>query len=337
LKYTGKIIVLAFPDTFVKMSDELMCKLLPLVGIGTRTHIKAGHAALVLIENETGEARYFDFGRYVTPKGKGRVRGANTDVELEIPVKAKIENGVLQNLNEFLLWLDAHPEKTHGSGRLVASLCESIDYEKASEYIAQMQGQGSIPYKAFGNVGSNCARFVTETILSSTEEESIIKWLKWNKRFTPSTVGNVEKSASVDGVYQIFNGEIAPYDGSAFKENLTNYFDKRVPKCAYEEITKQELPENAQFLDGTGSAAYFHLESTGDGNAIVRRFTEFGELDFEGTATLPNDFSTSDPFEFIYDSNCLFCTIRQGESIFRLELKKKKGSLINLVQRVHSA
>ena len=56
MKYTGKIIVLAFPDTFVRMSDEFMCKVLPLLGIGTRTHVKAGHAALVLVENETGNA-----------------------------------------------------------------------------------------------------------------------------------------------------------------------------------------------------------------------------------------------------------------------------------------
>lgn len=75
MKNTGKIIVLAFPDTFVKMSDELMCKILPLVGLGTRTHIKAGHAALVLIENETGVAQYFDFGRYILLKARGECAG----------------------------------------------------------------------------------------------------------------------------------------------------------------------------------------------------------------------------------------------------------------------
>jgi hypothetical protein len=211
LKNTGKIIVLAFPDTFVKMSDELMCKILPLVGLGTRTHIKAGHAALVLIENETGVAQYFDFGRYITPPGKGRVRGALTDVELVVPVKAQIKNHQLINLNELLLWLEAHPEKTHGEGRLVASLCDTVDYDKALLYIMDLQGQGSIPYKAFGKVGSNCARFVTETILASTNNNSIIKYLKRNKKFTPSTVGNVERSASQDGVYEIYNGCIKPY------------------------------------------------------------------------------------------------------------------------------
>ena len=88
------------------MSDELLVKLLPLVGLGTGNYIKAGHAALVLIENKTGKATYYDFGRYITPKGYGRVRGQNTDVELAIPFKAKIKNDQLKNLDQFLLWLD---------------------------------------------------------------------------------------------------------------------------------------------------------------------------------------------------------------------------------------
>ena len=104
MKYTGKIIVLAYPDTFVTMSNEFICKLLPLVGIGTWEYMKAGHAALILIENETGSARYFDFGRYVTPEGLGRVRGVNTDVEVAIPFLADIsEENKLNNLNQFFV------------------------------------------------------------------------------------------------------------------------------------------------------------------------------------------------------------------------------------------
>ena len=334
--YNGKIIVLAFPDTFVKMSDELMCKILPLMGLGTRTHIKAGHAALVLIENETGKAQYFDFGRYITPKGKGRVRGANTDIELEVPVKAIVREGNLENLDELLLWLDAHPEKTHGSGRLVASLCSSINYEKALAYIHSLQGQGSVPYKAFGKIGSNCARFVTETILASTIDSSIQKYLKRNKKFTPSTIGNVEKSASEEGVYQVFDGVIAPYNSTALRENLTNYFDRRVP-AAHELEVEMNMPENVHFLDGTGSSAYFHLEVVSEKRGIVRRFTEFGEQDFEGVTTFPKDFSVVGDYSFVYDSNCAYCTLQQGDSLFRLELTSQEQTAISLTQTAHSA
>jgi len=336
LKHTGKIIVLAFPDTFVKMSDELMCKLLPLVGLGTRTHIKAGHAALVLLENATGNAFYYDFGRYITPDGLGRARGANTDAELEIPFKANItEKGNLENLEQFLLWLDAHPEKTHGSGRLVASLCEDINFEMAEQYIKELQNQGSVPYKAFGKVGSNCARFVTETILSSTDNRETIKHLTHNKKFTPSTIGNVEKSTSSD-IFEIYQGVIRPYGSNALRENLTNYFDKKVPESYKITPEKKEVPDDAQFLSGIGSSAYFRLKEE-NGALVITRYTEYGEQDFQGLSAIPEGFDTKEPYKFVYDSNCEFCTVQQDGETFRLELKKKEDIKLSSAQRVHSA
>lgn len=334
MKYTGKIIVLAFPDTFVKMSDELMCKILPLIGLGTRTHIKAGHAALVLIENATGNAFYYDFGRYITPEGKGRVRGANTDVELEIPFKGKIKEGQLENLEEFLLWLDAHPEKTHGMGRLVASLCEDVNYERAATFINDLQSQGSVPYKAFGKVGSNCARFVTETILSATENQAVIRHLLHNKKFTPSTVGNVEKSANSD-VFQVQDGIIQAYESTALRENLTNYFDKKVPNLNQSPLTDVEVPSSAQLLTGIGSSAYFKLD-TEAGKLLITRFTENGEQDFQGYAIIPEGFQVNASCQFVYDSNCEYCTVEQHGTTFRLELTRK-ALASNSAQRVHSA
>lgn len=334
MKYNGKIIVLAFPDTFVKMSDELMCKILPLVGLGTRTHIKAGHAALVLIENATGNAFYYDFGRYITPEGSGRVRGFNTDAELEIPFKAVLKNDVLENLDAFLLWLDAHPEKTHGSGRLVASLNEHVYFEKAHEYILALQNQGSIPYRAFGALGSNCARFVTETILSSTEEKHIIKALKHNKKFTPSTVGNVEKSAS-NKVYQVYNGIISDYNSTALRENLTNYFDKKVPESYFQDGKDDvEIPKGAQLLTGIGSSAWFYLEKETKSQVLITRYTEEGVPDCRGIAKIPEGFDVTKEYTFVYDSNCAYCTIAQGEKKYRFDLIRKE-LMSNSEQREH--
>ena len=319
MKHTGKIIVLAFPDTFVRMSDELMCKILPLMGIGTRTHVKAGHAALVLIENATGNAYYHDFGRYVTPPGKGRVRGANTDAELAIPFKAIINNDKLENLEDFLVWLNTHPEKTHGSGRLVASLCDDVNFELAASYIDSLQSQGSVPYKAFGNVGSNCSRFVTETILSATDNSFIRRHLTFNKKFTPSTIGNVEKSAS-SLVFQVEGGEVKEYGSTALRENLTNYFDKKAPESYKQEKVAKNIPEGAQLLTGIGSNAYFVLEEIKKGKLCVRRFTEDGEQDFKGYASVPEGFNSKGDYKFVYDSNCQYCTVEQDNVAYRLEL-----------------
>lgn len=322
MKHTGKIVILAFPDTFVTMSTEWICKVLPLVGLGTKEYIKAGHAALVLIENETGKTRYFDFGRYVTPKGHGRVRSASTDAELHMPMTAQLSaNHTLQNLDEMLLWLDANPQKTHGAGRLLASVCDAIDYTKAEAYILQLQSRGSIPYGVFGKTGSNCARFVTDTILASTSDKKITKALNFNKKFTPSTVGNVEKANTLQEAFQVRNGKIELFEGSALKENLTNYFHKKKPEGNVTKIKKtfSKKPQ-LQKLAGTGSNAWFEITAMElpPNHFNIKRYNDLGELDYDGVY-VSAQLDLSLPYQFTYDSHCEFCHIIQENKKIKLE------------------
>lgn len=317
MKHTGTILVLAYPDTFVTMSDEWICNLLPLVGLGTREYIKAGHAALMLIENRTGDVSYFDFGRYITPKGHGRVRGANTDAELDVSIRAAFcSKGKLKNVEELLLWLDANPQKTHGEGRLLASVCHSIDFQKAKNYIDQLQGRGSIPYGAFNKDGSNCSRFVTDTILAATIDQKIIRSLKFNKKFTPSTVGNVEKAAT-SPLFEVYDGQVKPFQGSALKENLKNYFDRKKP---YSHQNKAVLspPGKAQKLSGIGSNAWFELVLDDDLPKFhfrIRRYNDLLQIDYDGVY-ISETFDISESFQFTYDSHCAFChVIQKGKKI----------------------
>ena len=319
---TGKIIVLAYPDTFVQVTDEWICRLFPLVGIGTREYIKAGHAALVLVENETKNAFYYDFGRYVTPVGFGRVRGATTDVELEIPFKAVLkDDNSLENLEAFLLWLDANPQLTHGEGRLLASVCDLVDYKIARNHILNLQAKGSMRYGAFGKTDSNCSRFVTNTILAATKEKRIRKALRFNKIFTPSPVGNVEKAATSTLVFQVLNGVVSEFPGSAFKENLKNYFHKSRPVKELKYIP--EVPSNAQKLEGAGSSAWFELvtEILPLHHFRIKRYNELHAVDFDGIYKTGEAFDEKLPYIFTYDSHCEVCHIIQfGKKIKFLKI-----------------
>ncbi|WP_378185471.1 DUF6695 family protein [Aquimarina sp. W85] len=319
---TGKIIVLAFPDTFVKYSDEFALRLFPFLGLGKNRYIKAGHAALVLIHNKSGDAAYYDFGRYMTPSGLGRVRSALTDVELELPMHAIFnEKGDLINLDEFLKWLESHPEYTHGEGRLVASLCSDINFEDAKKYLLTMQDQGSLPYRAFGRKGSNCSRLVTETLIQSTTNKRIKRCLTRIKLFTPSPLGNVFYASSKRTIYTVKDGSVQLYDKSVTRENLFNYFDKRIPKYA---ITQSKtLPLNSKnlfFLSGVGSSAFFYIREVHDKNEyIIQRLTPSGVLDFEGVFIVEKGaFDFENNFQIIYDSNCLYCHIEQENKIYKL-------------------
>ncbi len=328
MNYTGKIISLAFPDTFVRFSDEKNASnLLQLFGLGKNGIIKAGHAAFVLIENKTGIAEYYDFGRYITPQGKGRVRSAITDVELEIPFKAKFTtDGELANVDEFLLWLEKHPEKTHGSGRLVASVCDCIFYDKAKAYVLETQNKGSIPYSTFRKEGSNCSRIVTDTLLESTDNSKIRIPLLRNKMFTPSPLGNVEKSRLGNPIYQVEKGELIVYPGSVFRENLTNYFDKKIPKMMNNHVVNPKgFLKNAHFLDGIGSSAYFVMNSCDFDDDLyeIIRYTECGEKDFKGLFSANSRFDITKEFSFVYDSNCKYCHVEQDGDTIRFDLVKR--------------
>lgn len=336
LKATGKIVVLAYPDTFVKMSDEWICKFLPLVGLGTKEYIKAGHAAQVLINTENGEAFYYDFGRYITPNGYGRVRSAKTDAELEIPFAIEFDAyQKIVNLDQLLLWLEAHPQKTHGEGRLLASVCEPIDFEKAKSYADMLQNRGSIRYGAFHKMGSNCARFVTETILAGTSEKRIQKALALNKKFTPSGVGNVEK-AGLGRVYEVFNGIIKPFEGSAFKENLRNYFHKKKSFNA-ESTPFFEAHKNLQKLEGIGSSAYFEIvreTALPENHFRMKRYNDSLVEDFDGIY-YSTDFDIDKPYQFTYDSHCAFCHVIQEGKKIKMKVVSRFDTF-NSLQREHS-
>lgn len=337
MKYTGKIIALAFPDTYVKGSTELICKFLPYVGLGTKQYIKAGHAALLLIENKTGSVRYFDFGRYITPLGQGRVRSAETDAELLMDFKAIIDDkGALENIDEMLRWLDSSPRKTRGSGRLLASVCDTINFEKAETFILNLQERGSIPYGVFEKEGSNCSRLVAESLLEATDATHIIKRLKFNKLFTPSTVGNVEIAATNGVVYEVFDGEIKHFKGTALKENLTNYFDKKnIPVLGPQ--PKLIIPEHWHVLKGIGSTAYFEVVpcELPKHHYRIKRFNEFLDLDFDGVY-VSSDFNAKATYTVTYDSHCKFCHVLQGNKKIKMNCVGD-FSMFSSSKKVHSA
>ena len=80
------IIALAWPEGMVSACGSWYD-----VFFAKNKKYRVGHSALVLVESVTGNLRYFDFGRYHTPKDFGRVRDVITDGDVTIETIAKIE------------------------------------------------------------------------------------------------------------------------------------------------------------------------------------------------------------------------------------------------------
>ena len=320
----GIIVILSYPDTIVRPAYwEFSSKIWPLIGIGGKHAVQAGHAAFLLIKKEETEINYFDFGRYITSYGNGRVRSKETDPELVIPVLANFKNGRLTNLKEILLWLDKHPEKTHGEGRLVATINNRIDYKKAKAFIISLINKKEIPYGAFIKKGTNCARFVTDTIITASTLKKIKSRLKKSNLFTPSPIGNVIKGTTTNLIFEVINQQTKTYQNrSIIKEYKTSFLKKFDIKP---NLIGTELPnknvfdlKKATWLGGIGSGAWFKIEEKINAkNYIIARYTSEGFKDFEGDFYVDKKgFKIQKPHQFLHSTNCNEAFIKQNKQVF---------------------
>ncbi|WP_027137131.1 DUF6695 family protein [Gaetbulibacter saemankumensis] len=324
---SGLILTLAYPETIVMVSKEWYSPFLRFVGIGKKNYLRAGHAALVLINKETGVLEYHDFGRYITPEPFGRVRGKHTDNELHFPIKAIIKNNEILNLDEILKFLAVHPKFTHGEGKLVASVCRAIDYEKGRAYITEMQNMHFIRYAAFKKNATNCARFVTDALIAGVTDKTIRKNLMKSKWFTPSTIGNVLLANTEGKVFEVSeSGEIFQFKNSKMRENMRCFLDKlehHEPNFLGSLHPKkvENLHEKAQWLPGIAAGAWFELHYLGDDLKYhFRRISPHGNIDVS-EVYMVNDTSFEYHFEyqFVHYSNCQFFHIKQGDRIYRFD------------------
>ncbi|MBC3757291.1 hypothetical protein H7U19_02670 [Hyunsoonleella sp. SJ7] len=324
---TGIIITMAYPETIVMVADEWYSPFLRYLGIGKKNYLRAGHAALVLINKATGELEYHDFGRYITPEPTGRVRGKDTDNELDFPLVANIENDTITNLNEILEFLGTHPKLTHGDGKLVASICNAVNYQKAREHITKMQSKHFIRYAAFIKEACNCARFVTDSLIASVTDVKIKKALVKSKWFTPSTVGNVVLADTENYVYEVSEtGKILEFQGSQKSENVRNFLDKLKDHQVnfvgtLEPKHNNEKSEHAQWLSGIAAGAWFELRKNGSATDFgFRRISPYGNIDCDAVFRVQETgFDYDAPYEFVHYSNCKFFNVKQGERVFRFE------------------
>lgn len=320
MKPDGIIVILSYPDTVVRPAYwEYSSKIWPKIGIGHKDAVRAGHAALLLIQKDNPTIQYYDFGRYITTYGNGRVRSEETDPELHIPIKAKFDNNQLSNLKELLLWLDQHPEKTHGDGRLIASINDQIDFSKAKKYIDGLIQQKEIPYGAFIKNGTNCARFVTDTIINSTTKNSIKLKLKSSFLLTPSPIGNTIKGKTSSTIYQVLNQQISIYKNRSILKEYKLFFAKKlnteVNLIGTEQPDKKLFSlHNGTWLGGIGSGAWFQIEDKTSENLFkIVRYSYKGEKEFEGFFTTDsNSFNFQLPYQIVHPTNCLELFIVQN-------------------------
>ncbi len=322
------ILPLAWPDAYVFTAGAFYDKLYRFFRVNNSGKYRVGHAALIMIRKEDGLIEYFDFGRYITPFGKGRVRGTLTDPDVSISLKAKIKHNQIENLEEIIAFLSNNNRLTHGEGRLLASVCQDVNYNLAKEYITNLQLQGSVLYGAFSRGYINCSRFVTESLIHGCTVPKIRRKLKYLVIGTQSPVDNVFNGRTDKFVYEAEHGKVkkikggrlkslAIYYGGMLKRNYSK--GKDIPRSSFipkPEITP-ELPGEIHWLTGTGAGAWFTVEKADDNRLWVARYGEDGQNDYRNLFEYPTGFSLDEPYEVIYDTNAEWATFKQSDQIFK--------------------
>ena len=179
------IITLAWPEGLVTAAGAWYDSLL-----ATNGKYRVGHSALALVDSATSKIYYFDFGRYHTPDGFGRIRDAETDPDAGIKQKATISGEKINNIEEILVEI-SNNKSYHGEGALYSSIISGISFSAAFHYAKKWQEKGAIPYGPFVRNGTNCSRFVAT--ISRKAEPSFLKKLRLKFPFTisPSPKRNI--------------------------------------------------------------------------------------------------------------------------------------------------
>lgn len=164
IKHNGFAIALAWPETMCKQVGAWYDPLMRLTGFNKDGYYHIGHSAVLLVDDETKMCQYFDFGRYHSPHGHGRVRSAETDHDLRLNTKAQFSDDASEilNLGEILTELYTNPS-THGTGTIKGAATR-INFDKAVSLARKMQEKDFLPYGVFERASSNCSRFVNRVL-----------------------------------------------------------------------------------------------------------------------------------------------------------------------------
>jgi len=179
------IIALAWPEGMVAAAGAWYDKVL-----STNGKYRVGHSALILVNSANNQIKYFDFGRYHSPFGFGRVRDLETDPDILLKSKPIISDNSIDNIEEILLEI-SNLKATHGHGKLYASILKNIDFNKAHEKAKEIQKMGLISYGPIVLTGTNCSRFVTSIMLASKPHWITRFRLKYPFCLSPSPKRNI--------------------------------------------------------------------------------------------------------------------------------------------------
>ncbi|KGE13753.1 DUF6695 family protein [Sphingobacterium deserti] len=325
-------IPISWPDKTAR-GDEKWMAVLKRMGVVKNLNFRVGHAAILLIERKSGKIEYFDFGRYIVPRGYGRSRSARFDPRLLIHTRAIFDrDSTIQNLDQVLAELEANEEATHGGGRTLFSICRNVSFEKGLEYAERLVETGPILYGAFAKNNNSCSRFVAQILTASmTSQDARRRKILYPESFKASPTSNVVNAAEAMEVFCHIDGKtsLLPMNRRAsmrFQFNLLkDNFSKKGAKSLGSDTVAgmvqyqgrpEGVPTHGQWLGGIGEGAWFALEQTDRYTFIIRKYKADGKLEYIVNAKCVQKFDPNSAYAFTYHFSFENHSVIQNEQLF---------------------
>ena len=323
--------ILTWPDTTIR-GDEKWMMLFKKIGIVKNLNFKVGHTGIVIVERQTGDMLYYDFGRYITPRGYGRARSKFSDPRLDITLKAKFDGERITNIEEIVTHFELLKLEMKGEGILYFSIARDISFTLAKKYADHCVLEGSYPYGAVARGNNNCSRFIVRMLMCSSVRYNWFHSINFPETIKASPISNVVNATS-DRIVYLYSRQkgLIQFKMNRFqsvffllkklRDNVQSNKAKLLPNdqiigCMLHTVRPRSIPYDAQYLGGVGDGAWYHLQPTEDGMLIVKRFNSDGELEYAVLGEAATPLALSLPWKITYDSHLLFThVIQKGRKI----------------------
>jgi hypothetical protein len=327
------IIPIGWPEMTARGSEKIWEHLRKL-GIIKNVNLLVGHAAMIVVQHDNLE--YFDFGRYITPKNKGRARSSRTDPKLKLNTLPDWDDkGELVNFTEILKELEDNSEASHGEGSIYASIYYEADIDKVLDYAHSIQNAGLLGYNGIDRKCTNCARFVSRAMMAGLPSNSK-EFMKFRFPATiiaPTPYSNVLTGASGEG-YCIFFKGVATFHNrrklhglAQILSNLTHAFrrskatrlppDKKVGQLYPPKPRPSAIPDSSTYIGGIGEGAWHFLEIVDEQTVRMTRYSAAGVKEFTANYQVLKSWLkelTKGQCELVHDTHFAWLTLHSKSS-----------------------
>lgn len=331
--YEDFAIILTWPDATIR-GDEKWMMFFKKIGLVKNLNFKVGHTGIVIVKRKTGEMLFYDFGRYITPRGYGRARSKFSDPRLHISIKAKMEQDKISNLTDIIHHFEKLKDAMYGDGILYFSIATHINFEQAKLYGDACVAQGTYPYGAVARNNNNCSRFITRMLIQASEKYTWHHSINLPETIKASPISNVVNAAADRMIFSF-----CPQVGlKHFRMNRWQSFLFLVKKlgdnvwsskasllpedesigCMEYNSKPISVPKGAHYLGGVGDGAWFSVSAGENELLVIKRFTSKGDLEYTTLGTPIEPIDLTSPFKVDYDSHLLFTHIRQNGRKIRI-------------------